>query len=40
MILTVNGNAAVVMQDAFAYQRMIDRLSELESELDPVAALS
>ena len=32
MVLTVNGSAAVVMQDAGAYQKLIDHLEELEYE--------
>jgi PHD/YefM family antitoxin component YafN of YafNO toxin-antitoxin module len=37
MVLTVNGSAAVVMQDAGAYQKLIDHLEELEDERGFVA---
>ena len=33
MILTVNGVAAVVVQDAHTFQEMVDRLQQLEEEL-------
>jgi PHD/YefM family antitoxin component YafN of YafNO toxin-antitoxin module len=32
MVLTVNGNASVVVQDAAAYQEDMDRLAKLEEE--------
>jgi prevent-host-death family protein len=31
MVLTVNGKAAVVVQDAESYQRLLDRIELLES---------
>jgi prevent-host-death family protein len=31
MVLTVNGRAEVVVQDAQSYQEMLDRLTELEA---------
>ena len=34
IVLTVNGEAAVVVQDAIAYQERIDRLKAVEEELD------
>jgi prevent-host-death family protein len=33
LVLTINGKAAVVVQDAGAYQTMVDRLQSLEEEL-------
>ena len=30
MVLTVNGKAAVVVQDAESYQRLLERLEQLE----------
>jgi prevent-host-death family protein len=36
VVLTVNGKAAVVVQDAGAYQAMIDRLQFLEQELQSI----
>ncbi len=33
VVLTVNGKAAVVVQDAGAYQAMVDRLEVLEQEI-------
>ena len=33
MVLTVNGKAAVIVQDADAYQKFIGRLEELEHKL-------
>lgn len=32
-VLTVNGEARVVIQDAEAYQEFIDRIAELEAEV-------
>jgi PHD/YefM family antitoxin component YafN of YafNO toxin-antitoxin module len=32
MVLTVNGSAAVVVQDAATYQQLIDRMDKLEAE--------
>ncbi len=40
MVLTVNGSASVVVQDAGAYQAMAQRLDELEAERDFVAAVN
>jgi uncharacterized protein YpiB (UPF0302 family) len=40
VILTVNGKAAVVVQDAGAYQTMIDRLQFLEQELQSIKRAS
>jgi prevent-host-death family protein len=34
LILTVNGEAAVVVQDARAFQQMLNRLQQLEDELN------
>jgi prevent-host-death family protein len=31
VVLTVNGRAALVVQDAAAYQRMLDRLERMEA---------
>jgi PHD/YefM family antitoxin component YafN of YafNO toxin-antitoxin module len=39
MVLTVNGSAAVVVQDANAYQELVQRLEEFEYERDFVAAV-
>jgi len=33
LILTVNGEAAVVVQDAYAFQQLLDRLQHAEEEL-------
>jgi prevent-host-death family protein len=33
MILTINGEAAVIVQDALSFQDLLDRLKELEEEL-------
>jgi PHD/YefM family antitoxin component YafN of YafNO toxin-antitoxin module len=33
LVLTINGKAAVVVQDAGAYQSMVDRLQTLEQEI-------
>jgi prevent-host-death family protein len=40
VVLTVNGQAAVVVQDAGAYQAMIDRLQVLEQELHSIKQAS
>jgi PHD/YefM family antitoxin component YafN of YafNO toxin-antitoxin module len=40
MVLTVNGSAAIVVQDAGAYQKLVDRVEELEYERDFVAAVN
>jgi PHD/YefM family antitoxin component YafN of YafNO toxin-antitoxin module len=40
MVLTVNGNAAIVVQDATTYQRMVQRLDELEEERAFIAAVN
>ncbi len=39
MVLTVNGSAAIVVQDASAYQKLQNRIEELESEREFVAAV-
>ena|SRR5665213_3246526 len=39
MVLTVNGSAAVVVQDAASYQELINRVENLEYERDFVAAV-
>ena len=39
MVLTVNGNAAIVVQDAGAYQALQNRIEELESEREFVSAV-
>ncbi len=33
MVLTVNGEAAVIVQDALSFQDLLDRLNQLEEEL-------
>jgi prevent-host-death family protein len=40
MVLTVNGNASVVVQDAVSYQRLQNRIEELEYEREFVAAVN
>jgi PHD/YefM family antitoxin component YafN of YafNO toxin-antitoxin module len=40
MVLTVNGSAAVVVQDAVAYQEMADRVKELEERQRFIAAVN
>ena len=40
MVLTVNGNASVVVQDAVSYQRLQNRIQELEYEREFVAAIN
>jgi PHD/YefM family antitoxin component YafN of YafNO toxin-antitoxin module len=40
MLLTVNGSASVVVQDAATYQRLLDRVDELEYEREFVAAVN
>jgi prevent-host-death family protein len=39
MVLTVNGSAAVVVQDAASYQELLTRVENLEYERDFVAAI-
>lgn len=39
LVLTVNGRAEVVVQDATAYQELLDRVETLEAELAVVAAI-
>jgi len=39
MVLTVNGSAAIVVQDAGTYQQLVDRLEELEEEQRVTAAI-
>ena len=36
MALTINGEAAVVVQDAISFQHLLDRLKGLEEELEQV----
>lgn len=36
LVLTVNGEAAVVVHDAHAFQQMYERLQQLENELNQV----
>ena len=36
IVLTVNGEAAVVVQDAIEYQALVDRLKADEEELDQI----
>lgn len=33
MVLTINGEAAVIVQDALSFQHLLDRLKEVEEEL-------
>jgi PHD/YefM family antitoxin component YafN of YafNO toxin-antitoxin module len=40
MVLTVNGSAAIVVQDAATYQQLVDRVENLEYERDFVAAVN
>jgi len=40
MVLTVNGSAAIVVQDAVTYQKLVDRVEELEYEREFVAAVN
>jgi prevent-host-death family protein len=40
MVLTVNGSAAVVVQDAASYQELVNRLENLEYERNFVAAVN
>jgi prevent-host-death family protein len=39
MVLTVNGSAAVVVQDAASYQELLNRVEKLEYEREFVAAV-
>jgi len=39
LVLTVNGRAEVVVQDAVAYQKLLHRVEELETELEAVNAI-
>ncbi len=39
MVLTVNGSASVVVQDAASYQDLRDRIDALEYERDVIAAI-
>jgi len=39
LVLTVNGRAEVVVQDAAAYQQLLHRVAELEDELAAVSAI-
>jgi len=40
MVLTVNGSASVVVQDASAYQQLLSRVQDLEYEREFVAAVN
>jgi prevent-host-death family protein len=40
MVLTVNGSAAIVVQDADTYQKLVDRIEQLEYESEFVAAVN
>jgi PHD/YefM family antitoxin component YafN of YafNO toxin-antitoxin module len=40
MVLTVNGSASIVVQDAAGYQKLIDRVDKLEYEREFVAAVN
>ena len=40
MVLTVNGSAAVVVQDAASYQELLNRVQNLEYEREFVAAVN
>jgi predicted transcriptional regulator len=40
MVLTVNGNASVVVQDAVSYQKLLNRVDELEYEREFIAAVN
>ncbi len=39
MVLTVNGSASLIVQDANTYQQLRDRINELEYEREVVAAI-
>jgi predicted transcriptional regulator len=39
MVLTVNGSASVIVQDANSYQQLRDRIDALEYEREVVAAI-
>jgi PHD/YefM family antitoxin component YafN of YafNO toxin-antitoxin module len=39
LVLTVNGRAEVVVQDAVAYQKLLHRVEELETELEALNAI-
>ena len=34
LVLTVNGKAEVVVQDAAAYQKLLDKIKDLETEIE------
>jgi PHD/YefM family antitoxin component YafN of YafNO toxin-antitoxin module len=40
MVLTVNGSAAIVVQDAATYQDLLNHVDKLEYELDFIAAIN
>jgi predicted transcriptional regulator len=40
MVLTVNGSAAIVVQDATTYQQLLDRVGELEERERFIAAVN
>ncbi len=40
MVLTVNGSAAVVVQDAASYQELLNRVDNMEYELEFIAAVN
>jgi PHD/YefM family antitoxin component YafN of YafNO toxin-antitoxin module len=39
LVLTVNGRAEIVVQDAAAYQQLLHRVEALEAELTTVSAI-
>jgi len=39
MVLTVNGRAEVIVQDASSYQQLLRRVDQLESELATISAI-
>jgi PHD/YefM family antitoxin component YafN of YafNO toxin-antitoxin module len=40
MVLTVNGSASVIVQDANTYQRLLDRVEEMEERERFIAAVN
>jgi PHD/YefM family antitoxin component YafN of YafNO toxin-antitoxin module len=40
MVLTVNGSASVIVQDANTYQRLVDRAEEMEERQRFIAAVN
>ena len=39
LVLTVNGRAEIVVQDAGAYQQLLNRVEELEGEVAAISAI-